>query len=99
MPSPIDILLDPISLMIFALYGLLIAWEAVAPARRLPPIRGWRVRGLVAFVAYFYLSSYLPLLWSDALASKQLFDLSGLGVIPGALIGVALYELGVYAWH
>jgi sterol desaturase/sphingolipid hydroxylase (fatty acid hydroxylase superfamily) len=99
MPSPIDILLDPISLSVFALYGALIAWEALAPARALPPVRGWRLRGVLAFVAYFYLSSYLPLLWSDVLASRQLFDLSGLGVVPGALIGVLLYELGVYVWH
>jgi len=33
MPSPIDLLLDPISLTVFALYASLIAWEALAPAR------------------------------------------------------------------
>ena len=36
MPSPIDLLLDPVSLAILALYGALIAWEALAPARQLP---------------------------------------------------------------
>jgi hypothetical protein len=39
MPTPIDILSDPITLTVIAIYGALIAWEAVAPARPLPHIR------------------------------------------------------------
>src|SRR5262249_12539841 len=86
-PTPIELLLDPISIAVFALYGALIAWEALAPARPLPPVAGWRVRGLLAFVAYFFLSSYLPLLWSGYLARYQLFDLTSLGTWTGAAVG------------
>lgn len=99
MPTPLEVLLDPISLSILALYAALIAWEALAPARTLPEVRGWRLRGLLAFALFFYASSYLPLLWTDALASYQLFDLSGLGTLAGAAIGLCVYELGVYVWH
>ncbi len=99
MPTPIEILLDPISLTILAMYGLLMAWEAGLPGRPLPVVAGWRWRGLVAFTGYFYLSSYLPLLWDQYLAPYQLLDLSGLGVAGGAAVGLVVYELGVYAWH
>jgi sterol desaturase/sphingolipid hydroxylase (fatty acid hydroxylase superfamily) len=99
MPSPIDLLLDPISLTVFAIVGALIAWEALAPARRLPDVRGWRLLGLGAFTAYFFISSYLPLLWTEWLAQFQLFDLTSLGTWGGAAVGVLVYEFGVYVWH
>lgn len=99
MPTPIDLLLDPIAWIFFALYGALIAWEAFAPARKLPSVRGWIARGLGSFAVYFYLSSYLPLLWDRYLEPYQLLDLSALGTLGGAIIGVLLYELGVYVWH
>jgi sterol desaturase/sphingolipid hydroxylase (fatty acid hydroxylase superfamily) len=99
MPTPLDLLLDPISLTVFAIYGALILWEAVFPAKALPRIRGWRLMGLAAFTGYFFLSSYLPLLWGETLASFQLFDLTGLGKWGGAAVGLLLYEAGVYFWH
>lgn len=99
MPTPIEVLLDPVSLTAIASYAALMLWEALLPARRLPPVPGWVGRGLAAFVAFFYLSSYLPLLWDGYLAEYQLFDLTGLGTIGGAVVGLFLYELGVYWWH
>ncbi|PWT71286.1 MAG: fatty acid hydroxylase [Proteobacteria bacterium] len=99
MPSPIDLLLDPISLTIFALYAALIVWETLAPARALPRVKGWKVLGIGAFVLYFFLSSYLPLLWTEHLARFQLFDLTSLGTWGGAAVGLLLYEGGVYFWH
>ena len=98
-PTPIELLLDPISLAVFALYGALVAWEALAPARPLPLIKGWRLRGLIAFFAYFFVSSYLPMVWNDQLARFQLVDLSSLGTWVGAAVGLLVYELGVYLWH
>jgi sterol desaturase/sphingolipid hydroxylase (fatty acid hydroxylase superfamily) len=98
-PTPIDILLHPASLTVFALYAALIVYEALAPARPLPPVKGWRARGLAAFAIYFFLSSYLPLLWTDHLARFQLLDLTGLGTWAGACVGLLVYEGGVYAWH
>ena len=99
MPSPIEILLDPISLGVLVLYGVLILFEAVAPGRKLPEVRGWIPRALASFGVYFYLSSYLPLIWDGYLAQYQLLDLSGLGAVAGAAVGVFVYEGLVYAWH
>lgn len=99
MPTPLEILLDPVSLVVLAMYGALMLWEALAPARKLPDVRGWRFRGLAAFGVYFYLSSYLPLWWDGLFARFQLFDLTGLGTWGGALAGLLVYELCAYGYH
>jgi sterol desaturase/sphingolipid hydroxylase (fatty acid hydroxylase superfamily) len=99
MPTPIEILLDPVSLGVLALYAALMAWEAIAPGRKLPKARGWIARALGSFAVYFYLASYLPLLWDGYLAQYQLFDLSGLGTLAGAAVGLFVYEGLIYAWH
>jgi len=99
MPTPIEILLDPISLLILAMYAALMIWEAIAPARALPDISWWKTRALASFAAYFYLSSYLPLMWDPLLAPYQLLDLSMLGVFGGAAVALLVYEVVLYAWH
>lgn len=99
MPSPIELLLDPLTLSVIGIFAALALWEALFPARVLPRVRGWRTKGLLAFAAFLAISSYLPYLWADWLAPLQLADLSSLGTLPGAALGVLLYEAGVWAWH
>lgn len=98
-PSPLALLLDPISLASIALFVALIAWEAVAPARALPSVKGWRLRGVLAFFVFFFISSWLPLFWNGLLAQHPLFDLTALGTWKGAAVGLLVYEFGVYVWH
>jgi len=99
MPTPLEILLDPVSLIVLAAYGGLMLWEAVRPGRKLPRIRGWRARGLASFAVFFYLSTYLPLLWDGYLAQYRLVDLTGLATAAQVAIGLLVYELGAYLWH
>lgn len=99
LPTPLEILLDPISLVILAMYGLLMIWEAAFPGRTLPNIKGWKIRGLAVFAFYFFFSSYLPLFVDPFLEPYKLFDLSMLGAIGGGVFGIVLYEFGVYVWH
>lgn len=99
MPTPLEILLDPISLIIIALYFGLMIWEAIFPARPLPKIKYWKLKGLAFFVIFFYLSSYLPMLWNGYLSAYQLFDLTALGTVWGAIAGILIYQFGVYVWH
>lgn len=99
MPSPLELLLHPVSLLFFAMYGLLMLWEALLPARPLPAVPRWRLRGLLALLFYFLLSSYLPLLWTGSLLKLQLFDLSALPLAAGTVVGVLVYQVCAYAWH
>lgn len=99
MPTPFDILLDPVSLYIMALYALLMIWEAAFPARQLPPMRYWKIKGILFFFAYFFLSTYLPLLYAEWLPETQLLDLTHVHPVLAGVAGVLIYELGVYLWH
>ncbi|MES2959318.1 MAG: ScyD/ScyE family protein [Pseudomonadota bacterium] len=99
MPTPLEVLLDPVSLTVLALYGALIGLEVLFPARALPPVRGWRTRALLVFAVYFFLSSYLPLLWSETLAKYRLFNLETVHPAVGAGIALLVYEFLVYWWH
>ena len=99
LPSPLEVMLDPISLIILGLYGFLMLWEALFPARVLPRVKYWKVKGIVAFLGFFYLSTYFPLVWDTYLVKFQLFDLSILGTYLGALVGFVVYQFGMYIWH
>lgn len=99
MPTPFEILSDPISLIALGMYAFLILWEALFPATVLPKVKNWRLRGLLFFFAYFFLSSYLPLLTDPFLSKYQLFDLTNLGNVGGGIIAILLYEFGVFIWH
>lgn len=91
--------MDPLSLTIIAMYGGMMAWEALLPAQRLPTVRGWKTRGLLFFFAFFFLSTYLPLWLDPWLERWRLLDLTGWPVWLSSLTGILLYELGIYAWH
>jgi len=99
MPSPLEILLDPISLFVLTMYSLLMLWELLFPAKELPTVKYWKTKGIISFFFFFYLSSYLPLLIDPFLANYQLVDLSELGTFMGTIIGILLYEFAVYGWH
>ncbi|HEX2535155.1 MAG TPA: sterol desaturase family protein [Chitinophagaceae bacterium] len=99
MPTPIDILLDPVSLGILAMYGLLMLWEALFPARPLPYVAGWKRKGILFFFGFFFLSTYLPLWYAEWLPTAQLVNLSGVHPVLAAITGVLLYEFGMYVWH
>jgi sterol desaturase/sphingolipid hydroxylase (fatty acid hydroxylase superfamily) len=99
MPSPLEIILHPVSLVILAFYAAMMIWEAIAPGRKLPKIKGWILRSMTSFAIFFFLSSYLPLMWDEYLAQYQLMDLSGLGTLGGAVVGFMVYELLAWVWH
>ena len=99
MPTPLEILLDPVSLYILAMYALLMIWEAIFPARKLPVIPFWKLKGIIFFFIFFYLSTYLPLLYAALLPTSQLINLSNVNPIVAGISGLLLYELGIYVWH
>lgn len=99
MPTPLEILLDPVSLYILCMYLLLILWEAFFPARKLPHVSFWQLKGIFSFFFFFYLSTYLPLLYAKWLPTSQLLNLSEIHPVIGGIAGVLFYEFGMYVWH
>jgi sterol desaturase/sphingolipid hydroxylase (fatty acid hydroxylase superfamily) len=84
---------------VFGAFALLLAADAVRPARRWPAIRLWRISGLVAFVSSYLVAGMVPVLADGWLAQYQLIDASGLGIAGGAAVGFLILELGIYWWH
>lgn len=99
MPTPLEILLDPISLGILALYAGLMLLEALAPARKLPYIKGWIPRAMLTFIVYFYLATYLPLIWDQYLVEYQLFNIESMNIYASILISLLVFEFLIYVWH
>ena len=99
LPTPLELLLDPLSLYVLGTYAILLLWEEIFPARKLPKVKYWRIKGLLFFTAFFYVASYLPIFIDPFLAKFQLLDLTHLGLIPSAIIGLFVYELFVYLYH
>ena len=96
MPTPLEILLDPISLFVLALYAALMLLEFMSPGRKLPKVHGWIPRCLASFAVYFYLSSYLPLMWDASLAGLRLFDLTQVNAFAAGVVAVLVYEFALY---
>ncbi|MBL4661827.1 MAG: sterol desaturase family protein [Alcanivoracaceae bacterium] len=99
MPTPFQILIDPISLGIIAIYFALITLETLFPGRELPTVNGWKFKALISFIIYFYLATYLPLIWDKYLFKYQLMDLSTINTGVALIIGVLVFELLIYIWH
>lgn len=99
LPTLLDIARDPLTQYIAGIYAILILWEAIFPARKLVAIKYWKLKGIGVFIFYFLLSSYLPLFINPFLEKYKIFDLSNLSTWMGALVGVLLYEFGVFVWH
>lgn len=99
LPSPIAVLLDPISLVVIAMYAALIIWEALFPAKKLPFVKYWKLKGLLSFTVFFFLSTYFPIIWDHYLVNYQIFNLTGLGTYLGAFVALLIYEFGFYVWH
>ncbi|WP_350292689.1 sterol desaturase family protein [uncultured Croceitalea sp.] len=99
LPTPWVILSDPISIIVYFIFGGLFLWETLFPARELPKIHFWKLKGLLFFLAYMLFTTYIPLLWDGFLAPYQLLDLSFLSLAIQVVLGILLFELVQYGWH
>lgn len=98
-PSLGAVVTDPISIMVYFIFGGLFIWESLFPARKLPKMPYWKLKGLLFFAAYFILTTYIPLLWDGFLASYQLMDLSAWPMAAQLGSGIVLFQLVQYGWH
>jgi sterol desaturase/sphingolipid hydroxylase (fatty acid hydroxylase superfamily) len=80
-------------------FVLLAILERAAPARPLPRVSGWKLKGVGFFLLTGLLSALAPLLWTDWMMSHRLLDLSRLGTVGGAALAFFVFELIGYAVH
>ncbi len=99
LPNPLEVLLDPISISLLLIVAAMLCLQSLLPGRALPAIKGWWVRGSAVFVVYFYLSTYLPMIWDQYLVEYQVFNLETLNPYVSTLVAVLVFELLIYIWH
>src|SRR6185436_12969888 len=80
-------------------YVAFLILERLAPARRLPRVRGWFWKGLLFFALGGALMGALPGLWAGWVRAHRLFDLEGLGVAGGTLVAFVVTDLLAYWYH
>lgn len=99
MPTPLEILLDPVSLILIAIFISLIIIEKLFSAQQQKRIKHWVPKTLLFFISYFYLSTYLPLIWDKYLLPYQLINLQDINPVISTVIAVLIFEILIYFWH
>ncbi|MFY0644134.1 MAG: sterol desaturase family protein [Bacteroidia bacterium] len=99
MPNLFQLFTDPISLLFIGIYLLLIAAERFFNSRRLTHIPFWWLKGMLSFLVYFIISSYIPLLIEPQMVKFRVMDLSTLSLGLQITIGLLGYELGAWLYH
>lgn len=90
--------LDPLAIVAYMYVGLWV-WESVSPAKELPKIKYWKLRGVGFFIFNFVLASVVPLLVDHHLARFQVVDFTHVNPVLAALAGVTIYQGILYVWH
>ena len=92
--------IDLFGLLVPVTYLVMLAVEALFPARQFPSIPYWRLKGFVFLTVQGLLATLTPLLIPERwLRDHRLTSLESLGVIGGAALGYAVLSLINYAWH
>lgn len=76
-----------------------IALDLVYRTRRYETPRYWRLYSAAVTVGIFFFTGWIAGLWGTLLDGMSVFDLSGLGAVGGAVVGVLVYEFFHYWYH
>src|SRR4051812_17486415 len=88
-----------VPLILTALFLGFIAVEALRPARPLPRVTAWKLRGAIAFLVTGAVSSNVAHLCMDFARAHRWMDLERLGVLGGAAVAFVCFELVNYWVH
>lgn len=86
-------------ILILGSYVAFVLLDFLVPARSFPTMRLWRTKGLAFFFVGMVINVALPILAGPALAHLAPIDLSGLGTLGGALVGLLLTTFVGYWYH
>jgi sterol desaturase/sphingolipid hydroxylase (fatty acid hydroxylase superfamily) len=96
-PPMLDLLLLSPLFFLAAFLGLDLL--GLTRARHYDAPRFWRLRGLAFTAVTVTLQFVYAGFWESVLGGRTLLDLSGLGIVPGAAVGLLVYELFHYGYH
>lgn len=89
-----------LALAVPVVFILMLLIERRWPARRFPAVKGWHWVGAFSFVFAGAMNALLPeMIPGEWLAGHRLMDLTGLGVLGGAVVGHLSITLATYLWH
>ncbi|HVO04593.1 MAG TPA: sterol desaturase family protein [Candidatus Cybelea sp.] len=92
--------IDLFGLLVPVTFLVMLGIETLFPARQFPAIRLWRLQGIAFLIGAGILASTVPLLIpADWLEQHRLVDLTGLGIIGGAIVGYTAVSFISYLWH
>ncbi|HEY5447469.1 MAG TPA: sterol desaturase family protein [Polyangia bacterium] len=90
---------DVAPLAIPVLFIAFIIAEVIRPARKLPKVSWWQLKGVLFFVMTGVIASVLPFAWQGFVDKHALLHLSRFGTVGGAAAGYVLFQLATYWWH
>ena len=90
---------EVLGLLIPVSFVVMLVVEHSFAAKPLPRVRFWLLKGLVFFSFTGAVNALLPALTASALRGHTLFDLSGLGTLPGAVLGALVGDFFGYWLH
>lgn len=67
--------------------------------RRVDTPRFWKLRAAVVTAGIFFFTGWVAGLWAQLFDGFSLLDLSALGAVGGAVVGVVVYEFFHYWYH
>lgn len=88
-----------LTLLVPVTFVAMLLLEKAFPARPLPRVRGWLLKGIVFFVVVSVLSAVIPAGVALLLGPHTLFHLEGLGTIGGGIVAFLVSDVVTYAVH
>jgi len=88
-----------VSVLIPTTYFVLMLLERLIPARPLPAVRRWYVKGILFFVIVMLLSGLTPALVAAWVGEWSPLGLASFGTLGGALVTILVSEVLQYAVH
>jgi sterol desaturase/sphingolipid hydroxylase (fatty acid hydroxylase superfamily) len=88
-----------VGILIPVTYVLMLVLERVFPARELPKVRGWLLKGLLFFVLSALMNGGIAAAIAAALGGRSLLHLGWLGTVFGAAVAFLVSDAIEYALH
>lgn len=91
--------MEKLVLLITIVFVVLLVAERVFPARPLPAVRHWLLKGLLFFLVSGAIHSVLPALVAHAVGPRAPLHLAALGTVPAAAVAFLVSDFVAYSLH